>query len=148
MATDEELPGKGNVEALLKAAERFGAVTEVTAKDLETQRALVLPKGLHIESLLPTIEAFRERPIRRRGTANILTLASFIDHVRRFKSQDSVVFVEYAKMTGRLLAVFDYNPGGPSSSMANYGEHRAQYSFPLSQEWAAWAGSSDKWLTQ
>ena len=36
-----------------------------------------------------------------------------------------------------LLAVYDYNHGGEKGD-PRFGQHRASYSFPLSDEWQAW----------
>jgi uncharacterized protein YfdQ (DUF2303 family) len=87
-----------------------------------------------------------ERPRRRKGTATLTELDSFVAHVGRNKLDDSVIFADKEMLT----AVYNYNPPttGAYQSSAAWGDHRAVYTCPYSNEWEAWAANSGRMLTQ
>ncbi len=82
-------------------------------------------------------------PRDRRGTANMTSLSSFIDHVQRFKSPHSAIFACDDRTRPALTAVLDYNPAGADSA-PTHGRHRTTFAFPLSDEWKAWQAANDK----
>jgi uncharacterized protein YfdQ (DUF2303 family) len=82
-------------------------------------------------------------PDRRKGQANLTDLASFIAHVVRFKDEDSAIFADRSATSPALLAVLDYHRQGADGA-PRFGQHRARYAFPLSDEWTAWKGSNGK----
>ena len=88
-------------------------------------------------------DAYRSKPIARKGTTTHTRLDSFIDHVERFKADNSVVFAVDDPTAPKLTAIFDYHPGGPNNTDACFGWHRAVYAFPLSEEWKAWSKAND-----
>lgn len=96
---------------------------------------LFVPKGYEAKSIKPFVDEYRKAPERRRGTATLEDLESFIAHVNRFKDEGSVVFAK--KDPPSLLAVLDYHPAGASSE-PRFGRHRSAYAFPLSDEWKTW----------
>jgi uncharacterized protein YfdQ (DUF2303 family) len=81
-----------------------------------------------------------ERPRRRKGMARLLEQDSFIAHVLRNKTADSVIFAGSQKLT----AVYNYNPSNLAREIntheapAAWGDHRAVYPAPLSEELIAW----------
>jgi len=84
-------------------------------------------------------------PRTRGGSANLLSLDSFIAHVNRFSDEDSVVFADNNRAKPTLTAVLDYHLGDKKDGGATvargtprYGRHRSLFSFPLSDEWNAW----------
>lgn len=87
------------------------------------------------------------RPERRKGTATMTSLDSFIDHVNRFGDSDSAVFVNDGSAPS-LTAVLDYNRKDTLATEGEgderihggyrFGEHRTAFRFPLSEEWVAW----------
>lgn len=100
--------------------------------------------GGRLVSLKGVLDEYRTRPERREGTAHLTRLDSFIEHVNRFKSEASALFARLGTEPS-LLAVYDYHPAGPDPSQAANGNHRAEYQFPLSNEWRTWlAASSDE----
>lgn len=128
---------------------------------------LVLPTSLKIHPLDAIIDAHRERPRRRKGTAQLQELASLIDHVNRFKDADSALFAKADPKAPTLMAVLDYHrrrnvyPSEhaelttedlpePMSNLGEprFGSHRAVYSFPLSDEWIAWSEQNGKPMGQ
>jgi uncharacterized protein YfdQ (DUF2303 family) len=92
-----------------------------------------------------------DRPRRRKGTATLTELESFVAHVQRNRLADSVIFAHGQ----RLAAVYNYNApsaippaeGGPWPDAA-WGDHRAIYTCPPSDEWQAWETNSGRALTQ
>lgn len=116
-------------------------VTIIDPRD-GTQAPAVLRDGIHVIS--PSeFDKFRIRPTRREGSATHTRLDSFIDHVNRFKGENSAVFAVDNMAGPKLTAIYDYHAVGYSSDAENL-KHRAVYSFPLSDEWKAWSGANGK----
>lgn len=110
------------------------AITE-PGTDLEVYVA-VDKDGVHAlpESLF---DAYRTEPKHRRGTARLLDLASFIEHVNRFSDGDTVIFANNDRAKPSLTAVLDYHRAGATAD-PRFGKHRSTFAFPLSDEWLAW----------
>lgn len=91
-------------------------------------------------------DAFRDAPKRRKGTAHMTRLESFIGHVNRFKDPDSALFANDCREAPALVAVLDYHDDGSAdreyAAQPRFGEHRTAYRFPLSDEWKAWTGKN------
>lgn len=96
---------------------------------LDTDGVTAIPASVFNDYLL--------EPRDRRGTAKLTSLASFIALVNRFKSKDTVIFAHDDREKPKLTAVLDYHAEGHDSSPA-FGRHRAEFAFPLSDEWKAW----------
>jgi len=129
------------VAAALEAAKRFG---ETESLDVDNggraAHVLIVPEGRKIHSIKPLLDEYLTKPERRKGTATLTTLASFVDHVNRHKDEHSVVFAHVTEPEAQLLAVFDYNESGAAGDEggARFGQHRAVYGCPFSDEWKAW----------
>lgn len=89
---------------------------------------------------IPTeiFDAYRLRPKFRKGTAEFTAIESLIDHVNRFKDQDSALFAVDDRSSPSITAVLDYHCAG-ADGYPRFGSHRSQFRFPLSDEWKAWA---------
>lgn len=110
---------------------------------------LILPKGREVVSLKKYFDEVRTEPERRRGTATLGDLASFVAHVNRFKDGDSAVFANPDRAQPSLTAVLDYHAAGPIASAApRFGTHRAHYAFPLADEWKAWRAAEGRPMAQ
>lgn len=85
---------------------------------------------------------YREAPVRVRGTATHTRLDSFIDHVNRFKNISTSIFALDCGDKPSVTAVFDYHAESDYQAGLDiepaFAQHRATYSFPLSEEWNAW----------
>ncbi len=107
-------------------------------------KVLVLPAGhgggLEARSMRKFLDEVRQRPERREGTAKLVELASFIDHVNRFKDGDSALFAVPDPKRPELAAVLDYHRAGDGEP--RFGRHRALYTFPISDEWRAWTSAN------
>lgn len=116
--------------------------------DAESDRlVLVAPHGLDLRSVKPFLDEYLTAPERKKGTAVLTDLDSFIAHVNRFKDADSVVFANRDADAPSLTAVYDYNRGDESRT-PRFGQHRAKYVFPLSEEWVAWTTADGKAMGQ
>lgn len=101
--------------------------------------------AFEIESVKAEIDKWRDAPERRRGTAVVGTIASFVDLVNRHKDANSAIFADLSDDKPCLTAVIDYHKldGG-----ARFGAHRIQYGFPISPEWAAWRAGNGRSMPQ
>lgn len=87
-------------------------------------------------------DEYRKAPLRVRGLAEHTRLDSFIAHVNRFKNISTAIFAVDDAGHPSVTAVFDYHAetdfhAGLDIDPA-FAQHRARYSFPLSEEWLAW----------
>jgi hypothetical protein len=113
------------------------------------------------QDLKPVVDKWRPNPERRKGTATLLDLASFIAHAQRFKTPESAVFV--TEEPPRFTSVLNYHdrvnsegwaPGGDPGApvpLPRFGDHRGVYAPAFSPEWQAWAGeegADGEWLDQ
>ena len=108
----------------------------------------IMPNGMRAEVMkeaVAILDARAPTPLRRKGTANFTELASFIAHVNRFKSDDSVVFADVDEV--QLTAVLNYHPAGADAKPA-WGDHRSVYACPLSEQWNLWTEKDGEWMGQ
>jgi uncharacterized protein YfdQ (DUF2303 family) len=130
--------------AVVDVMERLAVVETVglrrgDGKDVEV---LAVPKGKQIQSMKALLDEYLAAPERRRGTARLTTLPSFVEHVNRFKDDHSAVFADVANQSApRLIGVLNYNE--KSAGPPRFGDHRAEYAFPISDEWKAWTNKKD-----
>lgn len=98
-----------------------------------------------IFNVRPLFECWRDKPDRKRGTAQSQTLESFNALTNRHKTPDSVIFADTDWQKPSLTAVIDYHPvaGG-----ADNGAHRVIYQFPLSEQWKAWVAKNGILMSQ
>lgn len=145
----DAVASESDARAILDAAEKFGQAQAIDLPGTEpfTAPVLVIPKGREIKSIKPFLDEYRDRPERKKGTASLTSVQSFIDHVNRHKDSNSAVFANDDREHPGLIAVLDYNEAG-DTGLPRFGQHRASYAFPLSDEWKAWMGAAEKPLTQ
>jgi len=86
---------------------------------------------------------YRAKPARRKGTATLTDLDSLIGHVNRFKDDDTVLFASDNRSSPSITAVLDYHRAGADAD-PRFGQHRARFAFPLSDEWTAWNAGNKK----
>lgn len=115
--------------------------------DIGGQSVLVLPRGLEAKSVKPLLDEYRTAPERRKGTAQLGDLASFMAHTARFMDEHSVLFASPNPKAPSLTAVLDYHEK-TAEGAPRFGTHRGVYAFPLSDEWLAWTGQNGKPMDQ
>ena len=149
-----ETENPSNNAAIIEAVERLAVVSKIELVS-GAPVALVVPAGKQVVSIKKYIDEWADRPDRMKGTARVTTLQSFIDHANRFKDRDSVIFADVSN-SARLLAVFDYNQAGENlgrpelphpRGLPRFGQHRAEYRFPVSKEWEAWTAAAKKGMS-
>lgn len=136
----------GDTAAVIDVIDRLHE-TEKLDVDLRADEKVplvVIPKGKEVINLKPLFDQFRAHPERKRGTATLTTIESFIAHVNRFKDDESAVYLDDS--APKLIGVLDYHKKG--AGHARFGEHRGEYAFPLSTEWRIWTGRDGKEMTQ
>uniref|UniRef100_UPI0035CAE0A1 DUF2303 family protein n=1 Tax=uncultured Sphingomonas sp. TaxID=158754 RepID=UPI0035CAE0A1 len=102
-------------------------------------KALAVRSGNTVTPMASSIfDQYRTNPLRRAGTATMLSLDSLIEHINRFADTDTVVFADDNRVSPSLTAVLDYHRAGPDA-MPRFGKHRSIYAFPVSDEWKAWS---------
>lgn len=112
-------------------------IVTLTRGTAEAAPLLVLPSGKHVVDVKSHLDARRERPERRTGIARMTTLESFVEHVKRFADEHTVIFAVDTPTEPALEAVLDYHQAGAAGA-ASWCTHRTHYRFPLSDEWTAW----------
>ncbi|MFC3693098.1 YfdQ family protein [Chenggangzhangella methanolivorans] len=127
-------------------AQIIGVKTDGLGPGLPAEVPVLYDPKLHTASAIDhVIEAYRQAPRAREGTARILTAQSFVDLVNRHKDEGSAIFAETRWPNPKLLAVLDYHDvdGAP-----RHGRHRVEYAFPISEEFRAWHGQNGKPMEQ
>lgn len=130
---------------LAEQFEQFHKFELVTVGDVQFA---VVPKGKELKSIKSLRDEYLTKPERRRGTATIRDLKSFIQFVQRFKSGNTALFANPDKSAPSLTAVFDYHPEGGDATVADWTHHRAVYAPQLSDEWKVWTGRDGTSMAQ
>lgn len=115
--------------------------------DGETLYVPVIKRGNDVQIINRNdIDGWRTRPRFRTGTAALLSLASLIEHINRFKDEQSAIFANNDRSAPTITAVLDYHPQGGQleGTQARVGMHRSHYAFPLSDEWLAWTKANKR----
>lgn len=130
------------------AAEQSAAqLQSISRGSSSSVTVLVVPEGKEVVSLKQFLDEYLTAPERKKGTARLTTLDSLIEHIKRHKDDNSVVFAAESRQSPFITAVLDYNIAGPTGT-PRFGEHRAKYDFPLSDEWKAWQSQNGKPMSQ
>jgi uncharacterized protein YfdQ (DUF2303 family) len=127
---------KPEAQAIIETVERLG---QVEFKELAPGVTIAVVPGDHgkeLRSVKKLIDEYRTAPERKKGTATLNEPGSFIAHVLRMKDPSTALFAKIDREAPRITAVYDYHnlDGSP-----RFGEHRAVYPFPLSEEWKLWS---------
>jgi uncharacterized protein YfdQ (DUF2303 family) len=137
-------------QAIINVVAELGGFEVVNVEDPSNDGqkcpVAVLPSGKHLESLRPYLEEYvMAAPRRREGTAVLEDPQAFVDLVNRHKDPDSVLFACARLSDPSVTAVLDYHK---KDHTPRFGEHRAHYAFPHSDEWKAWFGRNKREMNQ
>ncbi len=136
---------EAEVVAELARAGSESKVFDLTDPSTGLKAQLLVVRSAHGPTIISAADyVVPPRPKRRGGTAVLLDIESFIDHVKRYGSPSTVVFADPAKGGPSLTAVYDYNEAGPEAEKAQFMGHRATYKFPLSEAWKVWTGATKR----
>lgn len=153
MADQQNLPIDAHAIALITSLATEGA-TPATISIATSGLGAGIPTSLPVafdrkaqifKSLKPLIEEFRTAPDRRKGTATVDTLDSFIALVERHKDEGSALFGKCSWPDPKLTAVLDYDS---AAGAARNRTHRIVYAFPLTEEFKAWVSGNAKPMEQ
>ena len=129
-------------KSIIENVERLGSASFFKDPELWPGLALaVLPRDKKLEDLQPYIDKLRDAPKRIKTSAEHTSVDSFIDYMNRFKRDDSAVFVMDAPEKPGLLGVIDFHGQGAEAA-PKFGEHKAFYAFPMSDQLKAWTAIS------
>lgn len=128
----------GNIfEALIELTDKYLRKPDTVVVESGTDKnaeVLIVPNGMTVHPVKQYLDAYRDKPERKQGTAHLGDQASFVAHANRFKSEHSAVFAQRSPPS--LTSVLDYHQAGKGDPA--FGKHRGVYSFPLSDQWNAW----------
>lgn len=91
-------------------------------------------------------DAYRKRPLRRKGTIATTTLDSFIALTNRQSGESSVIFADNGDRPS-LTSVLNFH-APDVAGLPEFCDDRVSYAFPLSTEWTAWKGQDGKQMEQ
>jgi uncharacterized protein YfdQ (DUF2303 family) len=106
---------------------------------------IIIPKnGSDAKSLKHILDEYLPNPERMTGNVILQTQESFTDFVNKFQRPESLVFANTNK--SKLTAVIDYHDQG--NSRPQFGEFRAHFECPLSNQLKKWLEGNDRWMDQ
>lgn len=140
----------------VEVAREFGTAKAVNATepDTKTEGVFILDTHGGIKPLPASyFDEYRTGPKRLKGSAHHTRLESFIEHVNKFKTESSALFAVDNMKSPSLTAVLDYHVETANSihgdrPQAGFGEHRAIFNFPLSEEFQIWLKNNDAKMTR
>lgn len=134
----DELEGMSSAAAIIETVKDL---QEVVIHKIRGVEFASVPDGRKLESVKDLIDEYREAPERKKGTATLTEPAAFVEYVNRHKDASTVCFASATKESPSITAIIDYHniEGGP-----RFCEHRAQFGFPLSDEWKAWTKNAGR----
>lgn len=142
------MENRTEIDAARELVEAYGNVEVIEVTDPLTGVKALASKGRDGVSMIHPgdFDGYRSRPVAREGVAIVSRIESLIEHINRFKDEESVLFAIDNRAAPSITAVLDYHPAG-STSLPRFGKHRAVFNFPLSDEWKAWAEFDKKPMT-
>lgn len=143
---------------IIAAIERLSEVEIIEGLD----DVIVVPKatGKEVVDLRPIRDKRLERPRRAIGVSHHTTLESIIAHANRQKLDRSALFACDDPAKPKLVVIYNYDDASDQvdheddttsfHERADFRDHRAEYAFPLSEEWLAWTkiAGEQTWLGQ
>jgi uncharacterized protein YfdQ (DUF2303 family) len=109
-----------------------------TVLDVAGAPHAVVPGGYHIQDLTDHLPA----PLRLKGKLELRDVKSFVAQFNEFKTSVAKLFgtVNPPRFVGVL--------NGNAASAPGWGDHRIEYSCPLSVEWKTWTAKNKQPMTQ
>lgn len=130
------------------------AISDPRFEESESLTLASVPAGRDLTSLVPFLDEYLVRPLRRKGTAKFFSESAFIEGVNRFKGDASQIFADPNPTAPTLTAVLDYHAAGTPEQVADgdaltgWCQHKALLALRMSREWLAWYGIDGKKLDQ
>lgn len=108
----------------------------------EDHRAVVIPADASVALVNFGVDAYRDRPLRKKGTVFLHSAAAFNNYVDRWLNESTLVYAN--RDNGTLTAVL--NESGPDELA--FEDHRAVWTLEKSPEWNQWAEISGELYSQ
>lgn len=124
------------MEGLKELAEFGRESAEIKLLTIGEIIVAAVPEGSKLQSVKPLLDEFLTAPQRKKGSAKLTDVQSFVELVNRFKDENSALFAKRDPAAPQLTGVLNYHEA--SAGSPRFGDHRAVYAFPLSKEWQAW----------
>lgn len=115
------------------------ALSESAAFEISQTPAVLIPEGYRVQ----TFEDHRQRPIRIERSVAAHTARAFVEYVKRFWDDGTMVFADSGKTV--FTAVIDYHR---SAVLPDWCRHYVTYKCPTSLEWGSWSEKSGKVMNQ
>lgn len=107
-------------------------------RDINGVPMLIVPNDYRVK----TLENLLPAPSRKRGTTTLNDEASFVSFVKQKKTTGTRLF-HVVRPEPSFTAVFNFGDTQPG-----WGDHRAHYALPLSDEWLNWTQGDERQRTQ
>ncbi len=104
------------------------------------------------------------KPEHIKSKDTLQDIESFVAHVNRFKLDETALFANRSMSEPSISAIYDFHwhqqkvavtsaeggdkPDLVKENMPEWGEHRAIYRFPLSEEWKIWMAQNKRPMDQ
>lgn len=135
-----------DTQPIIETVERLAEHRVIGGASLPERLALaVVPTNKSLVDLQPYLDALLDAPRRIETTAKMTSVTSLIDYLNRFKTPDSAVFAVDTEKPS-LTGVIDYHGQGAEAA-PRFGQHKAVYEFPISDQIKAWSAVSGKPLS-
>ncbi len=110
--------------------------------------AVLVTSNRHsVHDLEDLVEKHLEHPKRPKGTSVHHTLASLIEHAQRHKTTTTAVYCVLAGIGGEARIRVVYNAIPVDGARGGWGDHRAEYAFPYSDQWKRWTQAAKQPLS-
>ncbi|HGM6858975.1 TPA: YfdQ family protein [Serratia rubidaea] len=112
----------------------------IAAHTPETDIPSAVVPGSHS---VTSLEHLQLQPSMIRQNVSLLSASSLIAYVKKFSDERTAIFAD--KSATRIEAVLDYHSASTSPA---WGEHRAVYDCPYSDEWKEWSARDKRAMNQ
>ena len=140
-------------EAAAIAKIQAPVIADVTLADDSKAPFAVVPKEMELKSLKFLEDERLESPARRKGTAKVFDMASFIALTNRFKTEGHSALFGHGEIDGHLItaelhSVLNYTPESAEFRATGWKDHKVSYHFPVSDELKTWLENDGKEFDQ
>ena len=110
---------------------------------------VAMHEDFEVRSLKPLLDEYLDAPDRRKGTAVVNDMTSFIALTKRHQDNDSALFsksqITENSVNGVITAVIDYHT---IDHKPRFGGHKIQYNFPVSNLFKLWHEANGEKMEQ
>lgn len=116
-------------------------------------KALVVPNGMTIKSLKDIEDLYKNVPEYRHAVVETNDFSSFVSHVIRYLSDDTVAFATYPSISSSsagfvIQTIMDYHPAGSDLTKAGAHGHKINYKAQIHTRMQRWLSKERKYMSQ